>query len=169
MFSDNCLVVSMGDDTAKHGQFDVCYQERLVTKKPLNNVHQAIIQVAKFSRNIGPNHFHVADALLELADARMQLGNPIEAVPMLEQSLAIFEKEHGRDSIGATKVMRLLGVAKSLLGEVGAAIALLKQARTIFETKFGPSHPQTETTNSVLARVEGSFADVRPCKKPRVE
>ena len=103
---------------------------------------------------MGPKHLRVADALLELGDAHVQLRSSTEAVLILKQSLDIFETELGGESVGAAKAVRLLGVAEASLGQLKAAVDSLERACGIFEREFGPFHCQTKNTRLLLIRLQ---------------
>ena len=87
---------------------------------------------------------------------------------MLEQSLGIFEAEHGKESVGAARVMQSLGLAKASIRQTKAAVDLLRRAYTIFEREFGVSHPQVRTIESALTGLTRSVADHQANKKARV-
>ena len=117
----------------------------------------------------GTTHLLVADALLELGNAQVQVGNASEAVSMLNVSHTIFERELGMESAAAAKAMRSLGVAKGSLGEVDSAVVLLEGACKIFKLRFGPSHVQVETAKSALLQLATALPEERPPKKARLE
>merc|ERR1711869_145457 len=122
-----------------------------------------------YKLSMGAKHLLVAYALLELGNAKVQMGNASEAVSMLNLSHTIFERELGMESAGAAKAMRSLGVAKGSLGELDSAVALLEDACNIFKRKFGPSHVQVETTTSALLQLTTALPEDRPKKKARFE
>ena len=55
--------------------------------------------------------------------------------------MAIFEQEHGRDTVEVAKTLHWLGVAH---GETQAAVRELERARGIFAREYGSAHPEVE-------------------------
>ena len=122
-----------------------------------------------YKLSMGHTHVLVAYAQLELGNAQVQLGNPREAVSILNQSPKIIGRVLGIESAGAAKVMRSLGIAQGSLGEVDSAVELLEAACNIFKRKFGTSHVKVEITTSALSQLTPALPEERPKKKARSE
>ena len=120
-------------------------------------------------RRAQPQQSRVAAPLRELGDAHVTLGEPAAAMPVLERSLAIIEREVGPETAEAARTLRSLGVARGTTGETGSAVELLDRARSTFERVFGPSHSEVDATRSALDRFAMIGNEGRRAKKPRLE
>ena len=110
----------------------------------------------------------LASPLRELGNAHVCSGLPDEAVKLLERSLAIIERERGKESVSVAFTLRPLGVAKGLTGDLKSAVDVLERARDIFKREYGPSHVEVERTEVDLGRfTEQSAAPA--CKRPRLK
>jgi len=114
-----------------------------------------------YKLSMGPTHLLAAYALLELGDAQVHLGNPSEAVSILNQSHTIFGRELGMESAEVATAKLSLGVAKGSLGEVVAAVELLERACNLFERNFGSSHVKVEITTSALLELSSALSEDR--------
>ncbi|GMU09168.1 serine/threonine-protein kinase [Corallococcus caeni] len=103
-------------------------------------------------------HAEEARALLERSGGSLELesqllayeGNSLEqqsrsseALPVLQQALALQERLHGRDSPRLARALLTMASIQRSMGRAEEALATIQRARDVLEAAYGPDHPKT--------------------------
>lgn len=73
----------------------------------------------------------------------MRQGQLTEALPLLQQALALREKVYGHDSVELHAVLNTLGDTLKLMGRIDEALEHLRRSQALLEKAYGPEHPRT--------------------------
>jgi CHAT domain-containing protein len=106
-----------------------------------------------------------AERLSKLAGKLSGEGSFREAVPLAEQSLAIWEKTLGPGHPKVAQSLRSLAWLYQSQGEYEKAEPLLVRALDIFEKTLGPTHPDVASSLNHLAELyagQGAYAKAEP-------
>ncbi|CAM4316344.1 tetratricopeptide repeat protein [Corallococcus exiguus] len=106
-------------------------------------------------------HADEARALLERSGGNLELesqllayeGNSLEqqsrsseALPVLQQALALQERLHGRDSPRLARALLTMASTQRSMGRAEEALATIQRARKVLEAAYGPDHPKVAIT-----------------------
>jgi tetratricopeptide (TPR) repeat protein len=92
-------------------------------------------------------------------------GASAQAIPLLRDTLAIYEKTLGAEDANTGTALNNLALLLSDQGDLSGARQLYERALAIHEKTLGPEHPLTATTLNNLARLladQGDHAAARP-------
>ncbi len=109
-----------------------------------------------------------ADELNRRVEELYQAGRYAEAVPLLQQTLAIYEKALGPDHPDVATAVNYLAALYSNQGRYAEAEPLIKRALAIFEKVLGPDHPDVAAALNNLAQLydnQGRYAEAEPLYK----
>mmetsp|Transcript_74918 Transcript_74918/g.139827 ORF Transcript_74918/g.139827 Transcript_74918/m.139827 type:complete len:531 (-) Transcript_74918:61-1653(-) len=101
----------------------------------------------------------LAVMLTNLGNAYGRAGNPVQQRKLLEQALAIEEKEFGPNHAEVSITLTNLGSAYSRLGQPEKQRELLEQAIKMKEAAFGPDHPEVAVTLTNLGNAYGDLGN----------
>jgi CHAT domain-containing protein/Tfp pilus assembly protein PilF len=149
-------------------------QGRYADAEPLTKRALAIREKA-----FGPDHPNVATppaaaqnddpaALSAKAAQLSQQGKYLEAIPLAQQALALYQKTRGPNHPYVAIALSNLAALYGNLGRYPDAEPLYQQALAIEEKALGPDHPDvaTELNNlATLYQVQGRYADGEPLYK----
>jgi CHAT domain-containing protein/Tfp pilus assembly protein PilF len=94
-----------------------------------------------YTRELGPEHYLVANAIENLASIYSAMGNTGKAEPLIKQAIALYEKIEGTDSPAVARSLNVLGLVLRHKGDYTASRAALERSVHISETVLGPSDP----------------------------
>lgn len=91
----------------------------------------------------GPQHPETLDALLQLGNLRIRIGDTDKAERDLHEALAGFESAHGPDSQRSISTRTALGAAAQASGEIARAESYYEEALNLARTHLGNDHEST--------------------------
>lgn len=97
----------------------------------------------EYSRQEQPDQVFLADTVQKQASALYFLGRYKESLPLLEQSLTMYESHLGLNHQKAVIGLINLAVLHSAQGEFETARTFYEQGLTIWKTTLGEDHPYT--------------------------
>ncbi|RKH24669.1 hypothetical protein D7V77_19980 [Corallococcus sp. CA041A] len=118
-------------------------------------------------------HADEARALLERSGGNLELesqllayeGNSLEqqsrsseALPVLQQALALQERLHGRDSPRLARALLTMASTQRSMGRAEEALATIQRARKVLEAAYGPDHPKVAIT---INNMGGTLVELR--------
>ncbi|MHA7629460.1 protein kinase domain-containing protein [Corallococcus sp. M7] len=118
-------------------------------------------------------HADEARSLLERSGGNLELesqllayeGNSLEqqsrsseALPVIQQALALQERLHGRDSPRLARALLTLASTQRSMGRAEEALATIQRARNVLEAAYGPDHPKVAIT---LNNMGGTLMELR--------
>ena len=95
-----------------------------------------------------------ASALCNRSALLLRLDQAEEAVPLLEEAAALYERELGTDTPHYHAALNSLGLARLALHDVAGAAESFRRAVSAAEALYGPEHPETQSIRRTLAQVE---------------
>ncbi len=111
------------------------------------------------------NDTEIAAALNQQAITHYQAGRYAEAIPLLEQALAIYEKALGPDHPNVATSLNNLAALYQTQGQYDRAELRYQQALAIYEKALGPDHPNVATSLNNLAalyKTQGQYDRAEP-------
>jgi CHAT domain-containing protein/tetratricopeptide (TPR) repeat protein len=109
-----------------------------------------------------------ADELNRRVIELYRAGRYAEAIPLVQQALAIYEKALGPDHPDVATAVNNLALLYDKQGRTAEAEPLYKRALPIYEKAFGPDHPDVAASlNNLTAlyRNQGRYAEAEPLIK----
>ncbi len=89
----------------------------------------------------------------------------VEAEPLLQQALALYEQQHGKEHVDTAVALGTLAWLYKAQGKYAEARQLYQGTLSILEQQLGPGHPETATSLNNLASlydVQGKYAEAEP-------
>ncbi|RYZ40346.1 MAG: tetratricopeptide repeat protein [Myxococcaceae bacterium] len=83
-----------------------------------------------------------AQLLVFQGSSLVQQSRPEEALPLIQQALALQERHHGKDSPRLARALNLLSTALRKLGRGEEALSYSQRTQTLLEAAYGPDHPK---------------------------
>jgi tetratricopeptide (TPR) repeat protein len=108
---------------------------------------------------------HKADELNRRVIELYRAGRYAEAIPLVQQALAIYEKALGPDHPDVATAVNNLALLYDKQDRTAEAEPLYKRALAIDEKALGPDHPNVVTVLNSLAelyRDQGRYAEAEP-------
>ncbi|MBN8227117.1 serine/threonine protein kinase [Corallococcus macrosporus] len=87
-----------------------------------------------------------------------QQSRSSEALPLIQQGLALQERLHGRDSPRLARGLLTLASTQRSMGRKEDALATVQRARNILEAAYGPDHPKVAIT---LNNIGGTLVELQ--------
>ncbi|NPD23347.1 serine/threonine-protein kinase [Corallococcus exiguus] len=124
-------------------------------------------------------HADEARALLERSGGNLELesqllayeGNSLEqqsrssdALPLIQQALALQERLHGRDSPRLARALLTMASTQRSMGRAEEALATIQRARNVLEAAYGPDHPKVAIT---INNMGGTLMELRRYEEGR--
>ncbi|AFE10401.1 serine/threonine protein kinase [Corallococcus coralloides DSM 2259] len=118
-------------------------------------------------------HADEARALLERSGGNLELesqllayeGNSLEqqsrsseALPVIQQALALQERLHGRDSPRLARALLTMASTQRSMGRAEDALATIRRAKDALEKAYGPDHPKVAIT---INNMGGTLVELR--------
>ena len=118
-------------------------------------------------------HADEARALLARSGGNLELesqllvyeGNSLEqqsrssdALPVIQQGLALQERLHGRDSPRLARALLTMASTQRSMGRAEEALATVQRARDVLEAAYGPDHPKVAIT---INNMGGTLTELR--------
>jgi CHAT domain-containing protein/Tfp pilus assembly protein PilF len=107
--------------------------------------------VSLAAKRYGTRHLNYAITAMEFSRVYNALQRPADAIPLLRQALAIFERE--RNDAGLALTLNNLANALQYQGSLVASVQTYERALTIYEKLVGRDHPNYQETAVSLASV----------------
>lgn len=106
------------------------------------------------TRQFGTGHEYIADAYVNLANARNAAGAPGDAIPLYRKGIAIQEAKLGAEHPDIASTLLPLARAHRAVKQYEEAAVALRRALVIWEATAGADHPVTTETVRTLALAE---------------
>ncbi|XHF30578.1 serine/threonine-protein kinase [Corallococcus exercitus] len=87
-----------------------------------------------------------------------QQSRSSDALPLIQQGLALQERLHGRDSPRLARALLTMASTQRSMGRAEEALATVQRARDILEAAYGPDHPKVAIT---LNNMGGTLVELR--------
>ncbi|NPC47699.1 tetratricopeptide repeat protein [Corallococcus exiguus] len=87
-----------------------------------------------------------------------QQSRSSEALPVLQQALALQERLHGRDSPRLARALLTMASTQRSMGRAEEALATIQRARKVLEAAYGPDHPKVAIT---INNMGGTLVELR--------
>ncbi|MBN8472232.1 tetratricopeptide repeat protein [Corallococcus exiguus] len=87
-----------------------------------------------------------------------QQSRSSEALPVIQQALALQERLHGRDSPRLARALLTMASTQRSMGRADEALATIQRARNVLEAAYGPDHPKVAIT---LNNMGGTLMELR--------
>ncbi|HYL98223.1 MAG TPA: CHAT domain-containing tetratricopeptide repeat protein, partial [Blastocatellia bacterium] len=94
-----------------------------------------------YTRELGPDHYLVANAIENLASLYSAIGDTDKAEHLITQAIALYEKIGGTNHPAVARSLNVLGLVLLKKGNYSASEAALERSVHISETVIGPSDP----------------------------
>ena len=148
-----------GEEKLKIEMMSTAADEHEETRKQKQNERLMVVREFALERAVaiaeeiyGPDHPVVSAILLSFCE-KLGYSETVKARPLLERSLAIFEKSDNSEHPDMAKnLMELAGLLQKF-GETAKARPLLERELAIAEKTYGPDHPEVAWRLNDLASV----------------
>lgn len=104
-------------------------------------------------KNLGPEHFKVANTMANLGRLYQAMGHYQHALPLMERALAVQERHLDAKDPQIATILNNLATLYLLMGDNQQALPLMQQALAINEGALGAEHPDTIALVSNMAAV----------------
>ncbi len=121
------------------------YAEALSHYKKAKNIRVKVL---------GNDHYEVARAAMNLANAYSRLGHLSEALQQYSSALTTLERQLGTQHPDVARLLINLGISQTRLGNQAEALSCYQRAFDILERSVGPEHPQRAMALQTLASAQ---------------
>lgn len=103
---------------------------------------------------LGSDHYEVARAAMNLANAYSRLGRLDEALLQYNSALTTLERQLGAQHPDVARLLINLGISQTRLGNQAEALSCYQRAYGILERSVAPEHPQRAMALQTLASAQ---------------
>ena len=126
----------------------------------LNQAIQAFNESLRFKeRLVGSDDPSLMGILFAVADLDSEQRRFLDAIPLLERTVAISEKNFGTESAEAATALSSLGFTSAQAGKFEPALACLKRSLQIREKILPPTSPTVVTSVFILGSIYSQVGD----------